>query len=295
MSTIPVVVQINPSDMVTLTRLVEHYGTIEAAISALLSFASNTRDPREYVDRADWSFSDADEVTVYTCFGKYWYVEPVQLADFDIPHPKGRGRIGAMEMPEDLARSIKWGVEMALTNYCEFMGTDRKPTWGELRSYAWKHYYPGAVKFDWGDTDRLYRDDNFSRFLGLELPEVLATAAQAEPIEHHFVTDFIANWDAATYLTVRAYLGERWHTKTAEVTPKLAARLGENVRRFRHELKKALEAYTERRIINIHKANPPTWAELHFFLYAHPVAGCLNLGRFLGLELLAAEQRQGSR
>jgi len=289
MTTIPVVVQINASDMPILARLVEYHGTIEAAMSALLSCVGSTQDPREYDDLADWAYTGDNEVTVYTCFGRDWYLEPAQV---DLKISNDRGQIGAMEMPLSLARSIEGEVGKALQNYYGTMGfADREPTWGELRTYAWKHYYPGAVKFTW--TQRNSTSKALSRFLGLELPEILPNAPQAEPIKRRVIVDYVENWDAATYLTVKAHLGPCWHVERAEVTPKLATSLGEDVRRFRNELKRASEAYTEQRIINISQAQRlPTWGELHCFLVEQPepLRNCANLSRFLGLELFAAER-----
>lgn len=304
MSTIPLIINISSDDMVILTRLTERHRSVDAAISILLKYSRALYDPREYVDRVDWSQTSATDITVRTCFGPLWHAKPASFREFvledletwtaPITSISGKtGWIGDMRMPAVQVRQRHDLIEKLLAYYSEDMGgTDCSPTWGQLRAYAITQYYPLAIQFKWfmhaGFAEYL------SQFLGLELPEIAGELpaediAPATTVTPAYVDQ--SDWNAATYPTIHACLGPEWHRQPAEFRTTMTALVGsKNATAIRRELKLVLERYAATRIANSATySHHPTWGELRTYRYRFAIPRTPHLNRFLGMELPTKE------
>lgn len=304
MSAMPLIINISPDDMVTLTRLTERHQCVDAAISILLKYSRALYDPREYVDRADWSQTSATNITVRTCFGPLWHAKPASLRPFvlddletwtaRITSISGKtGRIGDMYMPALQVRQRHDVIEQLLAYYSEDMGgADQSPTWGQLRAYAITQYYPVAIQFKWYMYSLFA--EVLSQFLGLELPEIAGELptegiAPAPTLTPDFVDQ--SDWNAATYPTIHACLGPDWHRQPAEFRTTMTALVGsKNATAIRRELKLVLERYAATRIANSATySHHPTWGELRTYRYGFAIPRSPHLNRFLGMELPTKE------
>lgn len=303
MSTMPLIINISPDDMVTLTRLTERYQSVDAAISILLRYSRALYDPREYVDRVDWSQTSDTDITIRTCFGPRWYAKPANFREFVLEdletwttaatNISGKtGWIGDMRMPAFRVRQYHDLIEKLLVYYSEDVGGAESPTWGQLRAYAITQYYPVAIQFKWFMHAGFA--ELFSQFLGLELPEIagelpaegIAPAPTPTP-------DFVdpTDWNAATYPTIHACLGPEWHQQPAKFKTSMTTLVGsKNATAIRRELKMLLERYAAGRIAS--KAtyfHHPTWGELRTYRYGFAIPRSPHLNRFLGMELPTKE------